>query len=85
MSADKLAAAIRVFKQRQPFHPFTLVLNNGSLLEIDHPDAISFRAETGVHLGPLGMPTLFEADGVTKVIGDLSHPGQRPDGESAAA
>ena len=85
MDADKLAAAIRVFKQRSPFHPFTLVLNNGSRLEADHPEAVSFRAGTGIHLGPLGVPTLFEADGVTEVIGDLSRPDSSAGREAAAA
>ena len=75
MDAQKLAAAVRVLKTRTPFHPFTLVLNNGTRLEGDHPEAIAFRSGTGVHLGPEGVPTLFDADGVTEVVGDLARRG----------
>ena len=85
MSAEKLAAVIELYMGRQPFHPFTLVLNNGSRLEVDHPRGLMYRNGTGVHGGPLGVPTLFEADGVTEVIGDLSRPGEGTGGESAAA
>ena len=85
MDSDKLSATIRVFKQRSPYHPFTLVLNNGTRLEADHPEAVSYRAGTGVHLGPMGVPTLFEADGVTEVVGDLARPDGRGNREPAAA
>ena len=75
MSADQLAAAIDLYMGRQPFHPFTLVLNNGSRLEVDHPRGLMYRNGTGVHGGPEGVPTLFAADGVTEVVGDLSRSG----------
>ena len=84
MNAERLESAIHILRSRQPFHPFTLVLNNGSRLEGDHPQAIMYRGGTGVHLGPGGVPTLFEADGVTEVIGDLSYPGA-PSADSATA
>ena len=85
MSADILEAAIETYMDRRPFHPFTLVLNNGTRLEVDHPRGLMYRNGTGVHGGPLGVPTLFEADGVTEVIGDLSRPVVPPDREAAAA
>ena len=85
MDAERLASAIHILRSRQPFHPFTLVLNNGSRLEGDHPQAVTYRAGTGVHLGPGGVPTLFDADGVTEVIGDLSRAGGADAPRGAAA
>ena len=85
MDADKLAAAVEIFMGRQPFHPFTLALNNGSRLEVDHPRGLTYRNGTGVHVGPLGAPTRFEADGVTEVIGELSRPNDVANREGAAA
>ena len=85
MSAEMLEAAIETYMGRQPFHPFTLVLNNGTRLEVDHPRGLMYRNGTGVHGGPLGVPTLFEADGVTEVLGDLARPGGGSDREPAAA
>ena len=82
MNAEKLAAVERSMR-RTPFHPFTLVLNNGTRLEVDHPRGLMYRSGTGVHGGPEGVPTLFEADGVTEVVGDLAHSDGR-DGAAAA-
>ena len=81
MSADSLAAAIDMHLLHQPFHPFTLVLNNGTRLEVDHYRGLMYRNGLGVHGGPMGVPTLFEADAVSEVVGDLSAGG---DDEPAA-
>ena len=79
MNSDKLAAAVEMYMRRTPFHPFTLVLENGTRLEVDHPRGLMYRNGTGVHGGPEGVPTLFEADGVTEVVGDLARTGERDD------
>ena len=85
MSNDSLQGYIDLYMERRPFHPFTLVLNNGSRLEVDHPRGLMYRAGHVAHFGPGGVPTLFEADGVTEVVGDLSRPGDAPAEQDRAA
>ena len=63
--------AIRGFKHRTPFRPFTISLVNGERLEIDRPDAIAIRAGTGLFAGPGGVPSVFDHEGVIAVDGDL--------------
>ena len=72
MDRDTLGVTIRTFKQRTPFQPFTLALENGDRLEVDHTEAVIYREGTGMFLGPGGVPVIFDHEGVTEVIGDLS-------------
>ena len=59
------------FKRRVPFTPFTVALENGDRLEIDHGDALVVRDGVALFAGPGGVPSIFDYRGVTRVIGDL--------------
>ena len=72
MDPNTLADTIAAFQRQSPFHPFTLAMNDGSRLEVDHPNAIVYRTGTGVFVGPGGVPHLFNSEGVNRVIGDLA-------------
>ena len=63
MDPDTLAETIETFQDQTPFHPFTLAMNDGSRLEIDHPRAVVYRNGTGVFVGPAGTPHLFNQRG----------------------
>jgi len=64
--------ALRVFKHRTPFRPFTLAMVNGDRLEVDYPDALAFRDGAALYFGAGGTPVLFDYEGVSEVIGDLA-------------
>ena len=72
MDATLLAATLRAYQQRSPFHPYTIVLGSGTRLECDFPNAINYRDRVGVHLGPGGIPAIFDAAAVDHVLGNLS-------------
>ena len=72
MDPDTLDETIRTFRRRDPFHPFTLAMNDGSRLEVDHPDAVVYHEGTGVFIAPGGAPHLFTSHSVNRVIGDLA-------------
>ena len=72
MDPDTLDETIEAFQNQDPFHPFTLAMNDGSRLEVDHPRAIIYRSGRGVFLGPGGTPHLFSSHSVNRVIGDLA-------------
>jgi hypothetical protein len=63
---------IRAVKHRSPFRPFTVVTVSGNRHEVDHPDALAVNDGVALFLGPGGVPVIFDYDGVSEVIGDLS-------------
>jgi hypothetical protein len=72
MDRDTFNTAIRAFKNRTPFQPFTLSMVNGERLEVDHPDAVHVHEGLGVFFGPGGVLTILDHEGVARVIGDLA-------------
>ena len=72
MNRETFAGAIRAFKQRTPFRPFTVVTVSGGRYEIDHPEAILERDGVALFAGPGGIPVIFDHEGVSKVVGDLA-------------
>jgi hypothetical protein len=73
MDRETFDATIRTFKHRVPFRPFTVSLVNGDRLEVDHPDALAVRDGVGMFIGPGGIPSIFDHEGVAQVIGDLAN------------
>jgi hypothetical protein len=73
MDRETFDATIRTFKHRAPFRPFTVSLVNGDRLEVDHPDAVVVRDGVGIFVGPGGIPSIFDHEGVAQVIGDLAN------------
>jgi hypothetical protein len=80
MDRETFTETIRVFKHRTPFRPFTVVTVSGNRHEVDHPDALAVKDGVAVVLGPLGVPVLFDHEGVSEVIGDLSGRGRKRNG-----
>ena len=72
MNRDTFTETIRAFKHRTPFRPFTLVTVSGNRHEVDHPDALAVNDGVALFAGPGGIPVIFDHEGVSEVIGDLS-------------
>jgi hypothetical protein len=72
MDRNTFDQTIREFKHRTPFRPFTVAMQNGDRLEIDHPDALAVRDGVALFAGPGGIPSIFDHEGVNRVIGDLA-------------
>jgi hypothetical protein len=72
MDRDTFDSAIRTFKHRTPFRPFTVALVNGDRVEVDHPEAIVVRDGVALFVAPGGVPVVFDFEGVSQVIGDLA-------------
>ena len=74
MNSESLQIALAAYTRQQPFHPFTLVMTDGSRLEVDSPLAVAFSSANGrvVFLGPGGVPQIFNSESVNRVIGDLA-------------
>lgn len=63
---------LSAFYERRPFRPFTVAMNNGDRLEVDHPRALAFRLGFATYISPGGVPVIFDSDAVSQVIGDLA-------------
>ena len=71
MQQDHFDEALKAFKHRSPYRPFTIALVNGDRLEVDHPDALVVRGGVAVYLSPGGVPVILDYEGVSQFIGDL--------------
>ena len=72
MDRDTFTETIRAFKHRTPFRPFTVLTVSGNRHEVDHADALAVNDGVALFAGPGGVPVIFDYEGVSEVIGDLS-------------
>jgi hypothetical protein len=71
MEADNFDQTLNAFKRRIPFRPFTVALVNGDRFEVDFPDAFVVRDGVAIYVASVGIPVIFDHEGVNQVIGDL--------------
>ncbi len=79
MTADNFEETLDVLMPRQPFKPFTVELNTGQRIEIDHPRAVSSRGGFAVFTSPGGALIMFDHESVNQIINLPAHaaPGKR--------
>lgn len=68
MTIEHFEETITALMSRQPFQLFTVELNTGEQIEIDHARALIVRDGAAVFLGPGGVPHLFDHESVNQVI-----------------
>lgn len=78
MTAEHFEMSLDVL-MAQPFKPFTVELNTGQRIEIDHPRAISSRDGYAVFTAPGGVLLMFDHESVHQFINAPAHsaPGKR--------
>lgn len=72
MDRDTFNRAIRAFRERTPFQPFTIVTVSGDRYEVDHGGALAFGDGMAVLIAAGSIPVFFDNEGVSEIIGDLS-------------
>jgi hypothetical protein len=72
VTAEHFDSVYETFQSIRPFRIFTVELNGGRRLEIDHPGALVFRQGVAVFLAPGRVPVFFDHDSVNHVIGSLA-------------
>jgi hypothetical protein len=72
MDRDTFTNTLRAFRNRTPFQPFTVAMVNGDRFEVDHPEALALRDGLALFAAPGNVPVIFDHEGVSEVIGDLS-------------
>jgi hypothetical protein len=75
METDNFEQTLRAYLRRAPFRPFTVALVNGDRVEVDYPTALVVRDGVAVYIGPGGVPVIFDHEGVSQFVGDLTGSG----------
>jgi hypothetical protein len=69
MLAQNFERTLRALARRTPFRPFTVELVSGDRFEVDHPEALVFRGGVAVFISSEGVPTPFDHESVSQLIG----------------
>ncbi len=72
MDRDSFSSTIRAFTNRAPFRSFTVTTVNGNRFEVDYPDALAIRDGIALFAAPGNIPIIFDNEGVSEIVGDLS-------------
>ena len=72
MEVQNFDQTLNAFKNRKPFRPFTVVMVDGDRFEVDFPNALVVRDGVAIFVAAGGIPIIFDHEGVTQFIGDLS-------------
>ena len=80
MTAETFQTTLEALTTIPPFKPYTIELNTGQRLEIDHPGALLWKdAPICVFRSPGGPLVFFDHEGVNQIINSPAHqaPGKR--------
>lgn len=67
MTAENFDVFLDALPTQQPFRVFTVELNGGQRLEVDHAGALVVRDGVAVFLAPGGRPVWFDHDSVNLI------------------
>ncbi len=70
MTPEHFEKALQAFQRRRPFRSFSVHFASGEHIEVDHPEALIIRSGVGVYLSAAGVPTLFDHESVSEVVGE---------------
>lgn len=73
MTAEHFETTLETLMTRQPFKAFTIELNTGQRLEIDHPGATTWRKGFAIFISPGGVPIYFDHESVNQIIHSPAH------------
>jgi hypothetical protein len=82
MQPQTFERSLRAFSQRVPFQPFAVELVSGSLITVDHPEALVFRSGLAAYIAPDGTPSLFDHEGVSQLLTANQSRSTQPPNES---
>lgn len=69
MESGNFDRMLRAMATKRPFDPFEVEFDNGTRLQVDHPEALVFRGGLAVFVSADGVPSLFDHRSVSRLIG----------------
>lgn len=73
MTEENFIKVLLAMIRRRPFKHFTVELNTGARIEIDHAEATIIREGVAIFIGPGFVPVYFDHGGVTQIIDSPAH------------
>lgn len=70
MTAEHFDKTLQAYQRRRPFRSFSVHFVSGEHLDVDHPEAMVIRGGMGVYISSAGVPTLFDHESVSEVVGE---------------
>jgi hypothetical protein len=70
MTAEHFDKTLQAYQKRRPIRSFLVRFVSGERIEVDHPEAVVIRAGVGVYVSAAGVPTLFDHESVSEVVGE---------------
>jgi hypothetical protein len=70
MAPEHFERTLRAYQRRAPFRTFTVALVNGDRVQVDHPEALVLRGGVAVFVAADGVPTLFDHESVSQLVGE---------------
>ena len=70
MTAEHFDLSLRGMQRRTPFKSFVVELVSGEHITVDHPEAVVIRAGLAVFIDARGIPTWFDHESVSQLIGE---------------
>ena len=72
MTRENFERVLQAFQRRTPFRRFTVQFVSGQRISVDHPEALVLRSGEAVYISSEGVPTLFDHESVSDVVGETS-------------
>jgi hypothetical protein len=70
MTAEHFDKSLQAYQKRRPFRSFSVRVVSGEHIDVDHPEAMVIRGGVGVYVNSAGVPTLFDHESVSEVVGE---------------
>ena len=70
MTSEHFDKTFQAYQRRRPFRSFTVRFVSGEHIDVDHPEALVTRGGVAVYLHAAGVPTLFDHESVSEVVGE---------------
>jgi hypothetical protein len=70
MTAENFDKTLQAYQKRRPFRSFLVRFVSGEHIEVGHPEASVIRGGVAVYISATGVPTLFDHESVSEVVGD---------------
>ena len=70
MTAEHFDKRLQAYQRRRPFRSFAVRFVSREHIDVDHPEAMVVRSGVGVYVSSSGVPTLFDHESVSEVVGE---------------
>jgi hypothetical protein len=70
MTSEHFDKTLQAYQKRRPFRSFMVRFVSGEQIDIDHPEALVIRGGVAVYISAAGVPTLFDHESVSEVVGE---------------